>query len=50
MTLKLHTDLCAAFHILTNEIPIFKVLEKCTKNLIGYSRLALNNHESNIDC
>ena len=28
----------------------FKVLEKCTKNLIGYSRLALNNHESNIDC
>ena len=28
----------------------FKVLEKCTKNLIGHSRLAFNNHESNIDC
>ena len=27
-----------------------KVLEKCTKNLIGQSRLAFNNHESNIDC
>ena len=27
-----------------------KVLEKCTKNLIGHSRLAFNNHESNIDC
>ena len=27
-----------------------KVLEKCAKNLIGYSRLAFNNHESNIDC
>ena len=26
-----------------------KVLEKCTKNLIGHSRLAFNNHESNID-
>ena len=26
-----------------------KDLEKCAKNLIGYSRLALNNHESNID-
>ena len=25
-------------------------LEKCTKNLIGHSRLAFNNHESNIDC
>ena len=29
---------------------MFKVLEKCTKNLIGHSRLAFNNHESNIDC
>ena len=28
----------------------FKVLEKCTKNLIGHSRLAFNNHESKIDC
>ena len=27
-----------------------KVLEKCTKNLIGHSRLSFNNHESNIDC
>ena len=27
-----------------------KVLEKCTKNLTRYSRLDLNNHESNIDC
>ena len=27
-----------------------KVLEKCPKNLIGHSRLAFNNHESNIDC
>ena len=27
-----------------------KVLEKCRKNLIGHSRLAFNNHESNIDC
>ena len=26
-----------------------KVLEKCTKNLIGHSRLAFINHESNID-
>ena len=32
-----------------NEASI-KVLEKCTKNLIGHSRLAFNNHESNIDC
>ena len=31
-------------------IKLLKVLEKCTKNLIGYSRLAFNNHESNIDC
>ena len=28
----------------------FKVLEKCTKNLFGHSRLAFNNHQSNIDC
>ena len=27
-----------------------KVLKKCTKNLIGHSKLALNNHKSNIDC
>ena len=33
-----------------SEIKYFKVLEKCTKNLIGHSRLAFNNHESNIDC
>ena len=37
-------DSAQEFHIL------FKVLEKCTKNLIGHSRLAFNNHESNIDC
>ena len=35
---------------LQNVAIIFKVLEKCTKNPIGYSRLALNNHESIIDC
>ena len=29
---------------------VVKVLEKCTKNHIGHSRLAFNNHESNIDC
>ena len=29
---------------------VIKVLGKCTKNLIGHSRLAFNNHESNIDC
>ena len=34
-------------HITYREL---KVLEKCTKNLIGHSRLAFNNHESNIDC
>ena len=28
---------------------IVKVLEKCTKNLTGHSRLAFSNHESNID-
>ena len=31
------------------DILTFKVLEKCTKKLIGHSRLAFNNHESNID-
>ena len=31
-------------------LKFIKVLEKCTKNLIGHSRLAFNNHESNIDC
>ena len=31
-------------------VHVLKVLEKCTKNLIGHSRLAFNNHESNIDC
>ena len=30
--------------------PVLKVLEKCTTNLIGHSRLTFNNHESNIDC
>ena len=34
-------------HMIISEL---KVLEKCTKNLIGHSRLAFNNHESNIDC
>ena len=29
---------------------LIKVLEKYTKNLIGHSRLAFNNHKSNIDC
>ena len=33
-----------------NTEPLFKVIEKCAKNFNGYSRLALNNHESNIDC
>ena len=33
-----------------NHAPLIKVFEKCTKNLIGHSRLAFNNHESNIDC
>ena len=32
------------------DIDFVKVLEKCTKNLIGHSRLVYNNHESNIDC
>ena len=27
-----------------------KVLEKCAKKRIGHSRLAFNNHKSNIDC
>ena len=31
-------------------IEVLKVLEKCTKKLIGHSRLAFNNHKSNIDC
>ena len=31
-------------------LQFLKVLEKCTKNLIGHSRLVINNHESNIDC
>ena len=42
------------FNIFVNDITMssdtFKVLEKCTKKLIGHSRLAFNNHESNIDC
>ena len=33
-----------------SHLPTIKVLEKCTKNLIGHSILAFNNHESNIDC
>ena len=53
----------SCMHILTNidivhytnsnnnrPLSILKVLEKCAKNLIGHSRLAFNNHESNIDC
>ena len=28
---------------------VLKVIEKCAKNFNGYARLALNNHESNID-
>ena len=36
--------------ILPANLKCIKVLEKCTKNLIGHSRLAFNNHESNIDC
>ena len=38
-----------SFHRLST-FDYLKVLEKCTKNLIGHSRLAFNNHESNIDC
>ena len=34
----------------TDRLSLLKVLEKCTKNLIGHSRLAFNNHESNIVC
>ena len=33
-----------------NKAALLKVLGKCTKNLIGHSRLPFNNHESNIDC
>ena len=29
---------------------MFKFSEKCTKKLIGHSRVAFNNHESNIGC
>ena len=36
--------------IITFNMLYIKVLEKCTKNLIGQSRLTFNNHESNIDC
>ena len=54
---KLINKLCTNFLIIISkysvvviDINLFKVLEKCTKNLIGHSRLAFNNHESNIDC
>ena len=43
-------SLCMFVYCLLFFSPIVKVLEKCTKNLIGHSRLAFNNHESNIDC
>ena len=46
MVMKLH-DLFLRHHY---SIVNIKVLEKCTKNLIGHSRLAFNNHESNNDC
>ena len=49
-----HTNVFATtnifFKIDSQTCIIVKVLEKCTKNLIGHSRLAFNNHESNIDC
>ena len=51
--LDLHTlkhPSASASHIFELFDCLLKVLEKCTKNLIGYSRLAFNNHESNIDC
>ena len=41
---------CSYFWTNYKKITFVKVLEKCTKNLIGHSRLAFNNHESNIDC
>ena len=41
---------CHDVNIFWKNICLLKVLEKCTKNLIGHSRLAVNNHESNIDC
>ena len=44
------TILDIANFLVTIIINKFKVLEKCTKNLIGHSRLAFNNHESNMDC
>ena len=37
-------DILGGYHF------VIKVLEKFTKNLIRHSRLAFNNHESNIDC
>ena len=46
-TVKLVSAMREALNKVTDSI---KVLEKCTKNLIGHSRLAFNNHESNIDC
>ena len=39
-----------ASFILLQQAILFKVLEKCTENLIGHCRLAFNKHESNIDC
>ena len=40
---------CIYCHIYPPFGDFLKVLEKCAKKLIGYSRLALNNLESNID-
>ena len=50
--LQKKVDYITSFHLITLHVQShkFKVLEKCTKNLIGHSRLAFNNHESNIDC
>ena len=54
---KMHTVrqfACAGFQKIQLSVPggenSLKVLEKCQKNLIGHSRLAFNNHESNINC
>ena len=41
---------CFLFVLGMSPFKFIKVLEKCTKNLIGHSRLAFNNHESNIAC
>ena len=46
MIKRSYAECTPLFHL----IKLIKVLEKCTKHLIGHSRLAFNNHESNIDC